>query len=87
MDHLGPESRGGSTSSLFLYVSDVDAAFARALQAGASTVKPVANQFWGDRMGTLVDPFGHQWSLATHTEDVPPFEIERRFAALMTQPA
>ena len=61
-----------------LYVEDVDSAFRQALQAGAKEQRPVQDQFWGDRMGTLTDPFGHQWSLASHVEDVPEAEMEAR---------
>lgn len=78
MGHLGPKSRGGPTCSLMLYVEDVDTAFPRAVAAGATEQRPVADQFWGDRMGTLVDPFGHQWSLATHVREVPPEEMKQR---------
>ena len=77
-DHLGPNSRGGTTVSLLLYVEDVDSAFRKALDAGASEKRPVENQFWGDRMGTLTDPFGHMWSLATTVEEVSPEEMQRR---------
>ena len=80
MGHLGPKSRGGTTVSLMIYVPDVDATFRQAIEAGATAKKPVEDQFWGDRMGTLEDPFGHQWSLATHVEEVPPEEMERRMA-------
>lgn len=80
MNILGPTSRGGSTSSNLIYVEDVDAAYAKALAAGATAERPPENQFWGDRMGTLVDPFGHRWSLATHVEDVAEDEMERRMA-------
>jgi PhnB protein len=80
MGHLGPKSRGGPTSSLMLYVDHVDTAFPRAIQAGATEQRPVEDQFWGDRMGTLVDPFGHQWSLATHVRDVSPDEMQRHMA-------
>jgi PhnB protein len=76
--HLGPKSRGGPTASLMLYVQDVDSAFRQALDAGATEQRPVENQFWGDRMGTLVDPFGHMWSLATTVEEVSPEEMQRR---------
>jgi len=82
MGHLGPKSRGGTTVSLMVYVDDVDAAFARAIRAGATEQRPVEDQFWGDRMGTLVDPFGYQWSLATHVEEVPPDEMQRRMTAM-----
>jgi PhnB protein len=80
MGHLGPKARGGCTASLMLYVEDVDSAFRQALDAGATEQRPVEDQFWGDRMGTLTDPFGHQWSLATHKEEVAPDEMERRMA-------
>jgi len=78
MGHLGPNKRGGPTSSIVLYVEDVDSLFKRALEAGAKEQRPVQEQFWGDRMGTLTDPFGHQWSLATHVEDVPEDQMEAR---------
>jgi PhnB protein len=78
MGHLGPNSRGGPTSSIVLYVEDVDSSFKQALEAGANEQRPVQNQFWGDRMGTLTDPFGHQWSLATHVEDISEAEMENR---------
>ena len=87
MNLLGPKRRGGATASLMLYVDDVDAMFKKALDAGATVEKVVDNQFWGDRMGTLIDPFGQRWSLATHVEDVPPEELERRMAAFSQQPA
>ncbi len=64
--------------SLFLYVTNVDETFKRALEAGATKVEEVKDQFWGDRMGTLLDPFGHKWSLGTHVEDVDPEEMEKR---------
>ncbi|MDB5697712.1 MAG: hypothetical protein JWN69_516 [Alphaproteobacteria bacterium] len=82
MGMLGPVKRGGTSVSLSLYVTDVDLAFARALAAGAREERPVQNQFYGDRIGTLVDPFGHRWSLATHIEDVAPEEIQRRMEAM-----
>ena len=77
-DALGPESRGGTTGSLLIYVEDVDASFERAIKAGASVLQAVENQFWGDRMGTVVDPFGHRWMLGTHVEDVGDEEMRRR---------
>ena len=80
MGHLGPNSRGGTTVSLMIYVEDVDSAFARAIEAGATEKRAVEDQFWGDRMGTLTDPFGHMWSLASHVEEVPPEEMQRRMA-------
>ncbi|HEY0505373.1 MAG TPA: VOC family protein [Lysobacter sp.] len=77
-DALGPESRGGTTGALLIYVDDVDAAFDRAIKAGATVLQAVENQFWGDRMGTVVDPFGHRWMLGTHVEDVDEAEMKRR---------
>lgn len=75
-------SPAGSPVSLFVYTEDVDALFARAVEAGARVDTPLENMFWGDRFGKLVDPFGHRWSLATHVEDVTPEEMERRMAAV-----
>ena len=86
MGMLGPNARGGATASLMIYVADVDSAFARALAAGATPERPPENQFWGDRMGTLVDPFGHRWTLATHVEDVSDEEMQRRAAAAFAAP-
>jgi PhnB protein len=68
-----------------VYVPDVDATVAKATAAGAKIVRPVENQFYGDRMGTIADPFGHQWHVATHVEDVPPDEMARRAAAAMSK--
>jgi PhnB protein len=87
MNMRGPKARGGATASMMVYVDDVDAMFAQALKAGGTADKNPENQFWGDRMGTLVDPYGHRWMLATHVEDVPPEEMERRMAAFSAQPA
>jgi len=81
MDHLGPKARGGTTVSLLVYVNDVDNAFKTAIDAGATLLRPLENQFWGDRMGSLTDPFGHQWSLATHVEDISEEEMNRRMQA------
>ena len=80
-DNLGPRSRGGTTFGLVLYVDDVDSAFKKAIAAGGTEKMPVHDQFWGDRMGTLSDPFGHRWSIATHVEDVPPEQYEERMKA------
>ena len=85
MGHLGPKARGGTTVSLMVYVPDVDSAFKKALAAGAKADRPVENQFWGDRMGTLSDPFGHKWSLATHVEEVSEQELETRMKAFSGQ--
>jgi PhnB protein len=86
MGLLGPQKRGGATASLMIYLPDVDAAFARALEAGAREERPPEDQFWGDRMGTVIDPFGHRWTLATHIEDVSEEEMHRRMAEAF-QPA
>jgi len=82
-----PESLGGATGSIFLYVPDVDAAFDRAVKAGARSEMPPTDMFWGDRFGSLVDPFGHHWGLATHVEDVPPKEMEQRAKKAMAEMA
>lgn len=82
-----PASLQGTTGSLFVYVPDVDAAFARAVKAGAKPVMPVSDMFWGDRYGALVDPFGHRWSLATHKEDLTQEQISQRARAAFAQPA
>lgn len=79
---LSPQTIGGTSVSLMLYVEDVDGVVKRAVAAGAQVLMPVADQFWGDRMGTVADPFGHKWSIATHTEDVAPEEINKRANAL-----
>ena len=78
--HRGPKALGGTPVSLMVYVDDVDATFRQAIAAGATEKRPVENQFWGDRMGTLTDPFGHVWSLATTVEEVSPDELQRRMA-------
>ncbi len=78
MQALGPNKRGGPTASFVIYGADCDAAFARAVKAGAKVDRPVADQFWGDRMGTVIDPFGHKWTLGTHIEDVSPEEMQKR---------
>ena len=83
MGYRGPLSYGGTPVSLLLYVENVDREFEKALAAGAESKRPVADQFYGDRSGTLIDPFGHQWTLATHVEDVSPVEIARRFEAMV----
>jgi PhnB protein len=83
MDVLGPQSRCGTTVGFCVYVPDVDTAFARAISAGGKEVRPVQDQFYGDRSGTLLDPFGHQWTIATHMEDLDQEEVERRMAEMM----
>jgi PhnB protein len=77
---FAPAHFGGTAVSLVCYVEDVDAAFARAVAAGATPEHPPSDQPYGDRMGTLLDPFGHRWHLATHVEDVPMEEVARRMA-------
>ena len=74
---------GGSPISLMIYVEDVDARVAQAVAAGATLTRPVANQFYGDRTGGIEDPFGYHWYIATHVEDVPPAELEKRAAKAM----
>jgi PhnB protein len=73
-----PKELGGTSASVFLYVEDVDALTKQAIDAGATSTMEVADQFWGDRMGSITDPFGHSWSIATHVEDVAPEEIAAR---------
>lgn len=87
MGHRGPQSLGGSPVSMLLYVPDVDSLARQAEAAGAKVLRPLQDQFYGDRSCTLTDPFGHVWTIATHKEDVPPEEINRRFEALMAQHA
>ena len=82
MGALSPQTVGGSPVILLLYVEDVDAQTARAVEGGARVVRPIQDQFYGDRSGTIIDPFGHQWTLATHQEDVAPEEIQKRMAAM-----
>lgn len=79
----GPKTIGGTPVTLHVYVEDSDAAFERALNAGARSLRPVENQFYGDRSGQFEDPFGHKWNVATHIADVPPDEMEKRAAAAM----
>jgi len=81
-----PQSIGGSPVTIHLYVEDVDAIVARAVGAGATLTRPVADQFYGDRSGGLTDPFGHLWFVATHKEDVSAAELDRRAAAQRARP-
>lgn len=80
--HRAPESYGGTPVSLMIYVPDVDKTFKQAVSQGSKELRPVQDQFYGDRSGNVVDPFGHVWTIATHVEDVSPQEMERRMAAL-----
>lgn len=81
MGFRGPKSYSGSPVHIHLYVEDVDKVANQAVAAGAKVVRPVTNQFYGDRTGTVEDPFGHTWHIATHVEDVPPDEVQRRAAS------
>lgn len=81
MGVIGPQTLGGTAVMLHLYVEDVDSFFQRAIDAGASVKRPVEDQFYGDRSGQFVDPFGHSWSVGTHKEDLTPDEIEKRFSS------
>jgi PhnB protein len=83
MGARGPESLGGASGSIYLFVEDVDAVVARAVAAGAKLAMPPQDMFWGDRFGRVTDPFGHGWAIATHKEDLTPEEIARRAAAAM----
>ena len=76
-----PMQTGASTSAFYVYVSDVDSMYKRATGAGAKSVSPPTDQFWGDRMATVQDPFGNTWSIATHKEDPTPEEMAKRMAA------
>ena len=80
MDARGPEALGGSPVGLMIYVNDVDAQFRQAIAAGGKEIRPVVDQFYGDRSGTLADPFGHKWTISTHKEDVSSEELDKRFA-------
>ena len=82
MDFLGPKSRGGTTVSLLIYVDHADHVFREALDAGATELRPLCDQFYGDRSGSVTDPWGHVWSIATHLEDISPAELRQRFEEL-----
>lgn len=85
MEAVSPTTLKGTASSLMVYVEDVDSRFQQAVAAGATVKRDVQDQFYGDRSGTLIDPFGHVWMLSTHTEDLAPDEVGRRFEAMMKQ--
>jgi len=85
MGVTSPKTLGGTTASFLIYVPDVDTQFKRALAAGGKEIRPLQDQFYGDRSGTLTDPFGHKWTLATHVEDVPEDEMQRRSEAHLNQ--
>ena len=82
MGAVSPQTIGGTPVGICLYVENVDELFNRAVSAGGKVERPLQNQFYGDRSGTLIDPFGHKWTIATHIEDVEPAEMERRMAAM-----
>jgi PhnB protein len=82
MGARGPRAFGGSPVSLMVYVTDVDATVKAAVAAGAKVIRPVEDKFYGDRSGSVEDPFGHHWHVSTHKEDVPPDELARRAAKL-----
>ena len=81
MGYLSPKARGGTPVSLMIYVEDVDTVYKQAIAAGGVELKALQDQFYGDRSGTLTDPFGHVWTVATHKEDVTPEEMDKRIAA------
>ena len=85
MDARSPQSFGGSPVSIHLYVEDVDDMAERAIGAGATVVRPVKDQFYGDRSGTVADPFGHVWHIATHKEDLTPAELHKRVEAVIAE--
>ena len=85
MGYRSPKAYKGTPVSLMIYVEDVDKVFKDALASGATELKAVQDQFYGDRSGTLTDPFGHVWTVATHKEDVPPEEMDRRMKAMMSE--
>jgi PhnB protein len=82
-----PKELGGTSGSVFMYVEDVDAVVKQAVDTGATITMDVADQFWGDRFGSIQDPFGHSWSIATHVEDVPPEEMAERAKQAMAEMA
>jgi uncharacterized glyoxalase superfamily protein PhnB len=82
----GPRTLGGTSFAIHLHVADVDRAFERAVSAGAEVVRALQNQFYGERSGTLRDPFGHEWLLGGHLEDVSPEEMQRRYTELLSKP-
>lgn len=85
MNVKGPQSLGGTSVTIHLYVEDADATFDRAVAAGCQAKMPLMDMFWGDRFGKLTDPFGHEWSVAMHIEDVPPEEMNKRAQEAMAK--
>jgi PhnB protein len=86
-DTKAPQSIGGTAVGIFLYLENVDKTFQEAISAGAKTIMPPTDMFWGDRFGKLTDPYGHSWALATHKEDVAPAEMSRRMKEEMPKMA
>jgi PhnB protein len=87
MGVLSPQTVGGFSTGLHVYVEHVDAVVQKMIDSGAKLVRPIKNQFYGDRSASLLDPFGHMWSVATHIEDVAPEEMKKRMTAAMSQTA
>jgi PhnB protein len=87
MGAMSPQTAGGISVSLHVYTENVDEVVKKAVDAGAKLLRPVKDQFYGDRSGTLIDPFGHMWSVSTHVEDVSPEEMRKRMAAVANQSA
>jgi PhnB protein len=85
MDFMGPQTRGGTSVHLHVYLKDVDRVVERAVAAGAKLLRPVEDKFYGDRSGSVQDPFGHVWHVATHVEDVPPKEMKKRAAEMASK--
>ena len=85
MNCPAPQTLGGTSVTLYLYVPDADKTFNQAVAAGAKSTMPIADMFWGDRMGAVTDPFGHSWNIATHKEDVSPEEMKKRGKAFFEQ--
>ena len=84
-DIRGPQALGGTTFTIHLHVDDADALIRRAVAAGAALVRPPADQFYGERSGTVRDPFGHEWNIGHHLEDVSPEEMQRRYTELLDE--
>jgi PhnB protein len=82
-----PKELGGTSASVFMYVEDIDAVYRQAIDAGASSLMEPDDMFWGDRFGSVQDPFGHSWTIATHVEDLEPEEMQRRSEEFMAQMA
>lgn len=82
-----PKELGGTSASIFMYVEDIDSMYKQAIDAGASSLMEPDDMFWGDRFGSVQDPFGHSWTIATHIEDVSPEEMEKRSEAFMAEMA